>query len=218
MQHCLVLSRKSPAISGVCDGHRNRKSQKSLRFRCTKAHCLHVSPNETHPRCNFKPQIWLANITSRDAKSACFTGERLVHDKVYPYPLGSPHLRPKTLTSPILCFSRGGTLKRGPNHGLRPWWPWSKTMIWISVSQRMEVDPVLVNLTSCDVLIDGIFCFIPKAFLAEQECMMWFSCFLLVSVKLEAFFLTAQVLGGVMRSSNEGARPQPSTASMASIA
>ena len=31
-----ALSRKSLAISGVRDGHRNRKSQKSLRFRCAK--------------------------------------------------------------------------------------------------------------------------------------------------------------------------------------
>ena len=36
MQHCFVLSRKSLAISGVRDGHRNRKSQKSLQFRRAK--------------------------------------------------------------------------------------------------------------------------------------------------------------------------------------
>ena len=33
MQHCFLGNR---AISGVRDGHRNRKSQKSLRFRCAK--------------------------------------------------------------------------------------------------------------------------------------------------------------------------------------
>ena len=31
------VSEKTLAISGVCDGHRNRKSQKSLRFRCAKS-------------------------------------------------------------------------------------------------------------------------------------------------------------------------------------
>ena len=36
MQHCCVLSRKSVAISVVRDGHRDRKSQKSLRFWCAK--------------------------------------------------------------------------------------------------------------------------------------------------------------------------------------
>ena len=38
MQHCFLLSRKSLRflISGVRDGHRNRKSQKSLRLRCAK--------------------------------------------------------------------------------------------------------------------------------------------------------------------------------------
>ena len=34
MQHCLALT---PANSGVRDGHLNRKSQKSLRFRCAKS-------------------------------------------------------------------------------------------------------------------------------------------------------------------------------------
>ena len=32
----LSLVSEIAAISGVCDGHRNRKSQKSLRFRCAK--------------------------------------------------------------------------------------------------------------------------------------------------------------------------------------
>ena len=36
MQHCFLLSWKSLAISGVRDGHRNRKSQESLRFWCAK--------------------------------------------------------------------------------------------------------------------------------------------------------------------------------------
>ena len=42
MQHCFVLSRKSLAISGV-RGHRNCKSQKSLRFRCAKPHHVHAT-------------------------------------------------------------------------------------------------------------------------------------------------------------------------------
>ena len=37
-----LLSRKIAAISGVRDGHRNRKSQKSLRFRCAKRLALQV--------------------------------------------------------------------------------------------------------------------------------------------------------------------------------
>ena len=36
MQHCFPLLSEIAAISGVRDGHRNRKSQKSLRFRCAK--------------------------------------------------------------------------------------------------------------------------------------------------------------------------------------
>ena len=44
MQHCFVLSWKSLAISGVRDGHRNRKSQQSLRFRCAKFHSAGAWP------------------------------------------------------------------------------------------------------------------------------------------------------------------------------
>ena len=37
MQHCfLLIVSEIDAISGVRDGHRNRKLQKSLRFRCAK--------------------------------------------------------------------------------------------------------------------------------------------------------------------------------------
>ena len=36
VQHCFLSSWKLLAISGVRDGHRNRKSQRSLRFRCAK--------------------------------------------------------------------------------------------------------------------------------------------------------------------------------------
>ena len=53
------------AISGVCDVHRNRKSQKSLRFRCTKA--LHVgqvarccSPPEMKAGPRNSEKIWVA--------------------------------------------------------------------------------------------------------------------------------------------------------------
>ena len=38
---------RNRAISGVRDGHRNRKSQKSLRFRCTKLMCLHIHGGES---------------------------------------------------------------------------------------------------------------------------------------------------------------------------
>ena len=54
MQPCFLLFRKSLAISGVCVGHRNRKSQKSLWFRCAKI----PIPESTHhfssfPCCGF---------------------------------------------------------------------------------------------------------------------------------------------------------------------
>ena len=51
-------NRKSLAISGVRDGHRNRKSQKSLRFRCAKSHTHsfqeHVTVGRIHrgPKAN----------------------------------------------------------------------------------------------------------------------------------------------------------------------
>ena len=45
---------RNRAISGVCDGHRNRKSQKSLRFRCAKfrrgpLRAGHGIPNSLRP-------------------------------------------------------------------------------------------------------------------------------------------------------------------------
>ena len=43
---------RNRAISGVRDGHRNRKSQKSLRFRCAKLFCGRVlSPRQIQIDC-----------------------------------------------------------------------------------------------------------------------------------------------------------------------
>ena len=59
-----------------------------------------------------------------------------------PYPLRSPYLRPKPQISPISVFLEEEPLKEVQTNGLRPW---SKTMVWTSVSQGVGVDPVLVT-------------------------------------------------------------------------
>ena len=45
----LCLVSKIAAISGVRDGHRNRKSQKSLRFRCAKLQGFQCTSTESKP-------------------------------------------------------------------------------------------------------------------------------------------------------------------------
>ena len=100
--------------------------------------------------CPFRARIWpfQAPKTLRfkgrmDNFEAKNTIKQRKNDKWYPfhactscpYPLGFPHLRPKTQTSPTSVNLED----RKPFKALRPW-SRSKTMVWISVSHRAHTN------------------------------------------------------------------------------